>query len=68
MYKGVLENATEVAVLKCVNHDSKQGLRGFKDEISSIGRLKHKNLVSTRSWCRKTTNKLMLQKFEFPNG
>ncbi|KAI3686423.1 hypothetical protein L1987_80099 [Smallanthus sonchifolius] len=42
---------TEVAI-KCVNHDSKQGLKEFMAEISSMGRL-HKNLVQMRGWCRK---------------
>lgn len=44
VYKGTLMNKTLVAV-KCVNHDSKQGLREFMAEISSMGRLQHKNLV-----------------------
>lgn len=47
VYKGTLTNKTEVAV-KCVNHDSKQGLREFMAEILSMGRLQHKNLVQMR--------------------
>ncbi|KAK1359664.1 Non-specific serine/threonine protein kinase [Heracleum sosnowskyi] len=66
VYKGVLANGTEVAV-KCVNHDSKQGLREFMAEISSIGRLQHKNLVPMRGWCRKA-NELMLVYDYMPNG
>ncbi|KAF8399777.1 hypothetical protein HHK36_015647 [Tetracentron sinense] len=66
VYKGVLPNNTEVAV-KCVNHDSKQGLREFMAEISSMGRLQHKNLVQMRGWCRKG-NELMLVYDYMPNG
>lgn len=66
VYKGVLDNGTEVAV-KCVNHDSKQGLREFMAEVSSIGRLQHKNLVPMRGWCRKA-NELMLVYDYMPNG
>ncbi|WOH05243.1 hypothetical protein DCAR_0624657 [Daucus carota subsp. sativus] len=66
VYKGVLGNGTEVAV-KCVNHDSKQGLREFMAEISSMGRLQHKNLVPMRGWCRKA-NELMLVYDYMPNG
>ncbi|CAN1834802.1 L-type lectin-domain containing receptor kinase S.1 [Linum perenne] len=66
VYKGMLENGTEIAV-KCVNHDSKQGLREFMAEISSMGRLQHKNLVQMRGWCRKS-NELMLVYDYMPNG
>ncbi|KAB1215661.1 L-type lectin-domain containing receptor kinase S.1 [Morella rubra] len=65
VYKGTLSNGTEVAV-KCVNHDSKQGLREFMAEISSMGRLQHKNLVQMRGWCRKG-NQLMLVYDYMPN-
>ncbi|XP_027167215.1 L-type lectin-domain containing receptor kinase S.1 [Coffea eugenioides] len=66
VYKGNLENNVEVAV-KSVNHDSKQGLKEFMAEISSMGRLQHKNLVSMRGWCRKG-NVLMLVYDYMPNG
>ncbi|KAK3005671.1 hypothetical protein RJ639_016535 [Escallonia herrerae] len=66
VYKGVLPNNTEIAV-KCVNHDSKQGLREFMAEISSMGRLQHKNLVQMRGWCRKG-NELLLVYDYMPNG
>ncbi|KAL2515266.1 L-type lectin-domain containing receptor kinase S.1 [Forsythia ovata] len=66
VYKGTLGNKTEVAV-KCVNHDSKQGLKEFMAEISSMGRLQHKNLVQMRGWCRKG-NELMLVYDYMPNG
>ncbi|KAM7276818.1 hypothetical protein ACFE04_018684 [Oxalis oulophora] len=66
VYEGTLPNNTQVAV-KCVNHDSKQGLREFMAEISSMGRLQHKNLVPMRGWCRKN-NELMLVYDYMPNG
>ncbi|KAF5206573.1 L-type lectin-domain containing receptor kinase S.1 [Thalictrum thalictroides] len=66
VYKGVLSNNTEVGV-KCVAHDSKQGLREFMAEISSMGRLQHKNLVQLRGWCRKR-NELLLVYDYMPNG
>ncbi|KAL3835239.1 hypothetical protein ACJIZ3_009975 [Penstemon smallii] len=66
VYRGVLVNNTEVAV-KCVNHDSKQGLREFMAEISSMGRLQHKNLVQMRGWCRKG-NEMMLVYDYMPNS
>ncbi|OWM65412.1 hypothetical protein CDL15_Pgr009002 [Punica granatum] len=66
VYKGILENNSEVAV-KCVNHDSKQGLREFMAEISSMGRLQHKNLVQMRGWCRRG-NELLIVYDYMPNG
>ncbi|EXB93547.1 L-type lectin-domain containing receptor kinase S.1 [Morus notabilis] len=66
VYRGTLLNNTEIAV-KCVNHDSKQGLREFMAEISSMGRLQHKNLVQMRGWCRRK-NILMLVYDCMPNG
>ncbi|XP_051123253.1 L-type lectin-domain containing receptor kinase S.1 [Andrographis paniculata] len=66
VYKGTLANNVEIAV-KCVNHDSKQGLREFMAEISSMGRLQHKNLVQMRGWCRRG-NELMLVYDYMPNG
>lgn len=66
VYKGSLPNNIEMAV-KCVDHDSKQGLREFMAEISSMGRLQHKNLVQMRGWCRKG-NELMLVYDYMPNG
>ncbi|KAK6123544.1 hypothetical protein DH2020_042717 [Rehmannia glutinosa] len=66
VYKATLANNLEVAV-KCVNHDSKQGLREFMAEISSMGRLQHKNLVQMRGWCRKG-NELMLVYDYMPNS
>jgi hypothetical protein len=66
VYRGILSNNSEIAV-KSVNHDSKQGLREFMAEISSMGRLQHKNLVQMRGWCRKS-NELMLVYDYMPNG
>ncbi|KAL8215934.1 hypothetical protein R6Q57_022771 [Mikania cordata] len=66
VYKGTLSNNTEVAI-KCVNHDSKQGLKEFMAEVSSMGRLQHKNLVQLRGWCRKGHELLLVYDY-MPNG
>ncbi|WJX74048.1 non-specific serine/threonine protein kinase [Trifolium repens] len=44
VYKGVLKGGEEVAV-KRFNHDTQHGIRGFLAEISSLGRMKHRNLL-----------------------
>eukprot|EP01018_Ginkgo_biloba_P039454 Gb_09936 [translate_table: standard] len=52
VYRGSFpNNGLEVAV-KTVSHDSKQGIREFVAEISSLGRLQHRNLVQLRGWCK----------------
>ncbi|XP_058085213.1 L-type lectin-domain containing receptor kinase S.1 [Magnolia sinica] len=69
VYRGVLvaNNSNSIVAVKCVAHDSKQGVREFMAEISSMGRLQHKNLVQMRGWCRRG-NELMLVYEYMPNG
>ncbi|CAN1849796.1 L-type lectin-domain containing receptor kinase IV.1 [Linum perenne] len=53
VFKGVLpKSKTEVAV-KRVAHDSRQGMKEFVAEIVSIGRLRHRNVVSLLGYCRR---------------
>ncbi|PIN17081.1 Serine/threonine protein kinase [Handroanthus impetiginosus] len=67
VYKGTLPNPkTEVAV-KRISHESKQGIREFTSEISSIGRLRHRNLVQLLGWCRRGGDLLLVYDF-MPNG
>ncbi|KAH6762070.1 Concanavalin A-like lectin protein kinase family protein [Perilla frutescens var. hirtella] len=67
VYKGTLRNPkTEVAV-KRVSHESKQGIREFVSEISSVGRLRHRNLVQLQGWCRRGGELLLVYDF-MPNG
>ncbi|GFY91873.1 concanavalin A-like lectin protein kinase family protein [Actinidia rufa] len=48
VYKGVLAGGAEVAV-KRLSHENNEGVRAFLAEISSLGRLKHRNLVGLRA-------------------
>ncbi|GLJ41333.1 hypothetical protein SUGI_0855450 [Cryptomeria japonica] len=67
VYKGVLpSNGLEVAV-KRVSRESKQVLREFISEISSIGRLRHRNLVQLQGWCRYKGELLLVYDY-MPNG
>ncbi|KAK9168353.1 hypothetical protein Syun_000493 [Stephania yunnanensis] len=45
VYKGTLPISKAQVAVKRISHESKQGLREFVSEISSIGRLRHRNLV-----------------------
>lgn len=50
VYKGILRG-TEVAV-KLFNQTNSEEAKYFAAEVSSLGRLKHRNLVGLRGWCR----------------
>nr|AKV93676.1 clade VII lectin receptor kinase [Nicotiana benthamiana] len=67
VYKGVLTGSLEVAV-KRISHESSEGARQFLAEISSLGRLKHRNLVSLRGWCKKDRRSLILVYDYMENG
>ncbi|CAK9175578.1 unnamed protein product [Ilex paraguariensis] len=67
VYKGVLPGGAEVAV-KRISHENSEGVREFLAEISSLGRLKHRNLVGLRGWCKKEKGSLILVYDYMENG
>ncbi|XP_050213482.1 L-type lectin-domain containing receptor kinase VII.1 isoform X1 [Mercurialis annua] len=66
VYKGVLPGGSEVAV-KRISHEN-DGMREFLAEISSLGRLKHRNLVGLRGWCKRDKGNFMLVYDYLENG
>ncbi|XP_019459020.1 PREDICTED: probable L-type lectin-domain containing receptor kinase VII.2 [Lupinus angustifolius] len=66
VYKGVLKGV-EVAV-KSINHETQHGMREFLAEISSLGRMKHRNLVGFRGWSKRKGGKLILVYDYMRNG
>ncbi|KAE8686414.1 putative L-type lectin-domain containing receptor kinase VII.2 [Hibiscus syriacus] len=58
VYKGVLQGGTEIAVKRISQVNN--GMREFLAEISSLGRLKHRSLVSLKGWCKKEKGTFML--------
>ncbi|KAI3456258.1 hypothetical protein Pfo_012921 [Paulownia fortunei] len=67
VYKGAFPGGSEVAV-KLISHQSSEGIRAFLAEISSLGRLKHRNLVGLRGWCKKEKGSLILVYDYMENG
>ncbi|KAK3204159.1 hypothetical protein Dsin_018205 [Dipteronia sinensis] len=66
VYKGVLIGGTEIAV-KRISHEN-EGMRAFLAEIASLGRLKHRNLVGLRGWCKREKGSFMLVYDYMENG
>lgn len=67
VYRGTLPNSKSLVAVKRISHESKQGLREFLSEISSIGHLRHRNLVQLLGWCRRRGDLLLVYDF-MPNG
>ncbi|XP_057847286.1 L-type lectin-domain containing receptor kinase IV.3 [Cryptomeria japonica] len=76
VYKGVLRTSGLEVAVKCITKESTEGMKEFISEISSVGRLQHRNLVQLRGWCRKKKQLFIvydympngsLDKFIFPN-
>ncbi|XP_031259906.1 L-type lectin-domain containing receptor kinase VII.1-like [Pistacia vera] len=66
VYKGVLAGGAEIAV-KCISHEN-EGMRAFLAEIATLGRLKHRNLVALRGWCKREKGSFMLMYDYMENG
>ncbi|CAL0309343.1 unnamed protein product [Lupinus luteus] len=66
VYKGILRGGAEIAV-KRISHEN-DGMREFLAEISSLGRLKQRNLVGLRGWCKKDQGNFLLVYDYMENG
>ncbi|KAJ4715204.1 Lectin-receptor kinase [Melia azedarach] len=66
VYRGVLSSNEEIAVKK-VSHDSQQGMKEFVAEVVSMGRLRHRNLVKLRGYCRRKGEFMLVYDY-MPNG
>ncbi|KAK4255512.1 hypothetical protein QN277_008507 [Acacia crassicarpa] len=66
VYKGVLQG--EKVAVKRISHETEAGIREFLAEISSLGRLKHRNLVNFRGWCKREKGSFILVYDYMENG
>lgn len=70
VYRGTLEGpggAMTLVAVKRISASSRQGEREFISEISSIGRLRHRNLVQFQGWCHERDELLLVYEY-MPNG
>ncbi|XP_018455875.1 putative cysteine-rich receptor-like protein kinase 39 [Raphanus sativus] len=59
VYKGILPNGQEIAVKRLVS-GSGQGSTEFKNEVSLLRRLEHKNLVKLLGFCSEGNEKILV--------
>ncbi|CAN8230196.1 unnamed protein product [Cochlearia groenlandica] len=69
VYRGVLEGK-DVAVKKIMisPRENSSGTSEFLAEVSSLGRLRHKNIVGLKGWCKKGRESLILIYEYMDNG
>ncbi|BAF19028.1 L-type lectin-domain containing receptor kinase SIT2-like [Oryza sativa Japonica Group] len=68
VYRGVLRRRSgEAVAIKRISNGTRQGMREFVAEVASLGRMRHRNLVELRGWCKHDQDLLLVYEF-MPGG
>ncbi|KAL3689500.1 hypothetical protein R1sor_015809 [Riccia sorocarpa] len=71
VYRGSIpierSNSSLLVAVKKVSSDSKQGEREFVAEVSTIGMLRHRNIVQLLGWCSESEGNYLLAHEYMPN-
>ncbi|KAM3402837.1 hypothetical protein ACQJBY_006573 [Aegilops geniculata] len=67
VYRGVLRRSGDTVAIKRISSNGSQGMREFVAEVASLGRMRHRNLVELRGWCKRGQDLLLVYDF-MPNG
>ncbi|RWR77343.1 L-type lectin-domain-containing protein [Cinnamomum micranthum f. kanehirae] len=67
VYKGFLGEMNMDVAVKRVSKGSKQGKKEYVSEVTTISRLRHRNLVQLLGWCHERGEFLLIYEF-MPNG
>ncbi|XP_028807537.1 receptor-like protein kinase THESEUS 1 [Neltuma alba] len=62
VYEGTMVNGIKVAI-KVANHESRQGLHEFQNEIKLLSKLSHSNLISLIGCCNEDSQMILVYEF-----
>ncbi|XP_068312466.1 L-type lectin-domain containing receptor kinase VIII.1-like [Pyrus communis] len=67
VYKGILSShSPKIVAVKKISAASKKGEREYLEEICTIGRLRHKNIVQLQGWCHEYSHRFLVYEY-MPN-
>ncbi|KAH9613953.1 hypothetical protein KSS87_013720 [Heliosperma pusillum] len=63
VYKGHIADSSTAIAVKKISSNSQQGEKEYLAEISTIGRLRHKNILILQGWCHENEHLLLVYDF-----
>ncbi|KAK9699958.1 hypothetical protein RND81_08G206800 [Saponaria officinalis] len=63
VFKGYIVSTSQHIAVKRISDNSQQGEREYLAEISTIGRLRHKNILILQGWCHENEHLLLVYDF-----